>query len=242
MSLKATIDRLRAAGVPDAAIPSVLELIEEREAEARRPKTSTERSREHRAKPCNEIVAETSPERCASVATASQPCPETAANTPEIEAPRVRVLYGEEVKYTPKETSFPIPQAEKPAEPVIDAKRVGRKQSLRGCRLPEGWTPSDDARKFAVETLGSGRAAHAELAKFCDHWHAAAGQTARKLDWDAAWRNWCRKAAERSSPARGPPGNRPMSRAEILMKIANPEPTFDQPEFDIELTATHVEA
>lgn len=35
-----------------------------------------------------------------------------------------------------------------------------------------------------------------EFAKFRDHWFSAGGQSSRKHDWDAAWRNWCRKAAD----------------------------------------------
>lgn len=30
--------------------------------------------------------------------------------------------------------------------------------------------------------------------KFADHWHAATGRNATKLDWQAAWRNWFRNA------------------------------------------------
>ena len=31
-------------------------------------------------------------------------------------------------------------------------------------------------------------------AGFADHWHAAAGASAAKLDWPATWRNWCRNS------------------------------------------------
>ncbi|SER19535.1 hypothetical protein SAMN04244573_03077 [Azotobacter beijerinckii] len=30
--------------------------------------------------------------------------------------------------------------------------------------------------------------------KFADHWHAASGKNAAKLDWLATWRNWVRNA------------------------------------------------
>jgi len=33
-----------------------------------------------------------------------------------------------------------------------------------------------------------------ELAQFKDHWLAAAGASAVKLDWVAAWRTWMRRA------------------------------------------------
>jgi hypothetical protein len=38
--------------------------------------------------------------------------------------------------------------------------------------------------------------AEREFASFTDHWRAASGANARKHDWDAAWRNWCRRAAD----------------------------------------------
>lgn len=41
-----------------------------------------------------------------------------------------------------------------------------------------------------------------EMAKFKDYWTAASGAAARKHDWDATWRNWCRKAAEVPSQRR----------------------------------------
>lgn len=36
----------------------------------------------------------------------------------------------------------------------------------------------------------------AEHAKFCDYWIAQPGQKGVKLDWDATWRNWMRRAGE----------------------------------------------
>jgi len=40
-----------------------------------------------------------------------------------------------------------------------------------------------------------------EFASFTDHWRAASGAKARKHDWDATWRNWCRRAADFKRPA-----------------------------------------
>lgn len=33
-----------------------------------------------------------------------------------------------------------------------------------------------------------------EAEKFADHWHAKPGADARRLDWEATWRNWIRRA------------------------------------------------
>ena len=76
----------------------------------------------------------------------------------------------------------------------------------RGSRLPAEWQPSEAGREFAQSLLGS-RVAE-EIAKFCDYWHSSAGPNAVKLDWDAAWRNWCRKAATDNRPRAGPAAGR----------------------------------
>ena len=35
--------------------------------------------------------------------------------------------------------------------------------------------------------------------QFIDYWIAQPGQRGTKLDWDATWRNWMRRSAERHS-------------------------------------------
>ena len=66
----------------------------------------------------------------------------------------------------------------------------------RGTRLPADWEPGESGMAFAAGLgMANGKAA-AELAKFRDHWAAKTGQDATKADWQAAWRNWVRKALE----------------------------------------------
>lgn len=66
----------------------------------------------------------------------------------------------------------------------------------QGRRIPEDFTLTPErvevARKIGLRTID----AHHQFDRFRDHWKAASGQNARKCDWDAAWRNWCRKAVE----------------------------------------------
>lgn len=69
--------------------------------------------------------------------------------------------------------------------------RAARAPTAR--RLPEGFELTE-ARKATAKAEGAD--AEREFAKFRDHWLAAAGQNARKHDWDAAWRNWCRKSSD----------------------------------------------
>ena len=65
----------------------------------------------------------------------------------------------------------------------------------RGSRLAEGWRP----QPFVVEAGGLGLGEEdlrGELDKFRDYWRSVPGAKGLKLDWDATWRNWLRKASE----------------------------------------------
>lgn len=59
--------------------------------------------------------------------------------------------------------------------------------------------------------------------QFRDYWLSAAGAKARKADWGATWRGWCRREAERKAsaafPAKSPPkGRHPLEeQAERMM-------------------------
>jgi len=70
-----------------------------------------------------------------------------------------------------------------------------KESSSKGRRLPPDWRPTDDDWAEACRVLG-GRRADSELAKFRDYWPAKPGKDGVKLDWNATWRNWVRKAAE----------------------------------------------
>jgi replication protein O len=63
----------------------------------------------------------------------------------------------------------------------------------RATRIPEDFAPSSAHRSLAHE---KGVDLDEELERFRDHFRAKAGRDATKLDWDAAFRNWIRKAGE----------------------------------------------
>jgi len=67
-------------------------------------------------------------------------------------------------------------------------------------RIPESFNLTIERRAVA-EAEGIKDPAR-EMAKFKDYWSAASGANARKHDWDATWRNWCRKAAENPAARR----------------------------------------
>lgn len=59
--------------------------------------------------------------------------------------------------------------------------------------LPDDFELTDARRQVAVkERVDPDRT----FAAFCDYWRAASGARARKRDWDATWRNWCRRAGD----------------------------------------------
>lgn len=66
-------------------------------------------------------------------------------------------------------------------------------RSALAFRLPPDFELTPERRAIAqTENANPER----EFATFTDHWRSASGAKARKHDWDAAWRNWCRRAAD----------------------------------------------
>lgn len=86
----------------------------------------------------------------------------------------------------------PITVTQPSVEPSLN-RQMARKRAQTAKRLPEDFelTPERQATARA-EAVNPER----EFARFCDHWRAASGSNARKHDWDAAWRNWCRRAGD----------------------------------------------
>lgn len=75
--------------------------------------------------------------------------------------------------------------------------------SPRGTRLPKDWLPSDELKAWARDNApGVGWNEHA---RFVDYWIAQPGMKGSKVDWEATWRNWMRKAAEDVRPVSGAP-------------------------------------
>ncbi len=64
----------------------------------------------------------------------------------------------------------------------------------RGTRIPEDFSVRDEHRAFAHK-LALPNPDH-EVDRFKDYWRAIPGQRGLKLDWDATFRNWLRKAAD----------------------------------------------
>lgn len=74
-----------------------------------------------------------------------------------------------------------------------------RADSSRGSRLPTDWVLPDDWRDWTTIEFPQIHANNESL-KFRDYWLAKSGADGRKADWFATWRNWIRRAAERTVP------------------------------------------
>jgi hypothetical protein len=108
-----------------------------------------------------------------------------------------------------------------------EAARSSKRANGRGHRLPADWALSDDDREFAATVLPAQRV-RSEADKFRDYWHAANGPPSVKRDWSAAWRNWCRKAAENNGRWNGQDRQRGnvIDAADRLVDFVR---TFDEP-------------
>ena len=78
-----------------------------------------------------------------------------------------------------------------------------RAHKPRSTRLAPEWSPSDPLKDWTKSAIRDAQAVgkvdpRAELEKFHDWWKQAPGSKGMKLDWDATWRTWIRKAIERS--------------------------------------------
>lgn len=118
----------------------------------------------------------------------------------------------------PKEKLPPLNQSEANASSLIGEPPSKAK---RAARLPAGWEPS--ARNLAdADAVGLTPAeVQHEAAKFRDWAH---GKGEAKADWDATWRNWCRRVVERQGT--GPP---PLRLVNAPLLDANGNEIHDEP-------------
>lgn len=88
------------------------------------------------------------------------------------------------------------------------------KKNARGSRLPTDWKIPIEWGQWTCTTFGvSTDRVLLEADKFKDHWIAKAGKDATKIDWQATWRTWCRRAFERYDRA---PIARRQSEADLI--------------------------
>jgi len=92
------------------------------------------------------------------------------------------------------------PQIRDRSETDTDQKKNGEvrvKRAPTAKRLPTDFALTEERKRLGEK---EGISPEREFERFTDHWRSASGASARKHDWDAAWRNWCRKAADYCVP------------------------------------------
>jgi len=97
----------------------------------------------------------------------------------------------------------PVPRTKDlvPIEGAGAPKKPKPEKKSHAQRLPDDWQPTQDLINYARDR---GLDPVETAAAFKDHWAASNTPTSRKLDWDAAFRTWCRNAQ-----GTGPVGARP---------------------------------
>lgn len=105
------------------------------------------------------------------------------------------------VAYAPTPTPTPTPIEERIATAI--PKKGSHSHAQRGTRLEATWKPSEEGIQFA---WGLGLDPEREAAEFRDFWIAQPGQRGVKLDWEATWRNHCRRSQGKRTGGGGKSG------------------------------------
>jgi len=88
----------------------------------------------------------------------------------------------------------------------------------RGTRLPADWTLPNAWGEWALAEYPNWtqEGVRTIAAQFADHWKAKPGSDAKRLDWLATWRNWCRNDITQRSKAP----------SQVNGKSVKPEPDY----------------
>jgi uncharacterized protein YdaU (DUF1376 family) len=70
-----------------------------------------------------------------------------------------------------------------------------RSSNRKGFYIPQDWKPSPEDIDYAITSCGI-QNWQETAERFLNHWQAESGPKARKRDWAAAWKNWCRMARD----------------------------------------------
>lgn len=111
-----------------------------------------------------------------------------------------------EINITNKVVDSPfIPRdPEKPASATIE--KQPKRTAKRGTRLEQDWRLPEGWRTWAKTNFPASTDSliDDQAAQFHDYWIAKPGAQACKLDWEATWRNWCRKGLSAAGSVRQP--------------------------------------
>lgn len=188
------------------------------------------RSVQHaRATHCAQPIAQRNPLR-----DEAQPIAPDATHCAQPIAPLARAYKesSSKILITEKQDSTPcIPHGtEKPASATAETTPARpRLRTARGTRLGPDWQLPDAWRMWArtIFPAATPEAIDDQAAQFRDYWIAKPGAMACKLDWEATWRNWCRKGLSPTGHVRRPQSTGVFQRPKIdwqaALKLAEQE-------------------
>lgn len=129
-----------------------------------------------------------------------------ASNAVDTEADTDTDTDKEDLLTTPSSVGAQNTEAAPAASPAEPTAPEGK--SRNGKRLPEDWKLPKKWGDWALREFPalSDAEVRVQAAMFADYWHAKPGKDARKLDWEAVWRNWIRRYVDKRP--RGASGSR----------------------------------
>jgi uncharacterized protein YdaU (DUF1376 family) len=101
-------------------------------------------------------------------------------------------------------------RASKPPQPQSPEEGSSLREEVRkrATRLADGWMPSEEDGRYAIDKGLTQAEAQHEFEKFRNYWQAKSGQQATKTDWSKTWRNWILTTIERKGKPHANGGNR----------------------------------
>jgi type IV secretory pathway VirB10-like protein len=118
-------------------------------------------------------------------------CPQNSAESAETPSPLVPPL-------SPAPLSPPI-------IPPTHQNSASAKPAKRATRIPDDFEPDESCWHLAESLNFTSQHCQTELDQFRDYWRAVPGAKGLKLDWQATFRTWLRKSAERKPHAQHRP-------------------------------------
>jgi len=97
--------------------------------------------------------------------------------------------------HTPEQSARPETETETETETEGEGRARTSAPRPKASRLPDGWLPSAELAEWTKRECPR-IDCRVEAEKFRDYWRSKPGSSGVKLDWDATWRNWVRKAQE----------------------------------------------
>jgi len=167
-----TIAMLRAAGASDEVIVKVLELdqADELERQAAHREANRIANREYRARKKSESYQQARDKRDDHA---------DHAHHATVDIPQ---------QNGNGETGTKIAQEES----YLQTQKVRKKDKSGAHRIAVDWKPTEADRDWSIKHGMTLTEIQGQADDFLDYWKARGGEKARKTDWEATWRRWCR--------------------------------------------------